>query len=280
MLVIAFDGILFDTLEFRATAVVNALAAEGIETQKQFVLSILPSRSLAEAVRATVQAHTVQARALQAHTVQTNSVSAQAAQTQIVDETTIDLAILRAEHAIREWGSRGATLNVSVRDRLRRAAAITRIVIRADSARHTVEQMLALADIDGAVAFSRCSDDVASANIARNTNSASKTNSASNTNSASSTHTQTNTHPHTGTSAHTPRPTEDTPLQRARESALTSIERSYEHIVRRMYANETLLGGAASIGLALEVCDAGRAIARRHGFGTPETFEVSQLHGR
>lgn len=140
MLVIAFDGILFDTLEFRATAVANALAAEGIATEKDAILSALPARSLAEVIRFVVPQHAL-------------------------DETTFDLAALRAERIISELGSRGAMLNVAVRDRLRRAAAVTRIVVRADSRRRDVEQLLSLAELDSVVSFVRCSDDTDNASV-------------------------------------------------------------------------------------------------------------------
>ena len=228
MLVIAFDGILFDTLEFRAHAVIDALAAEGVVTSKQHVLSILPSHSLAEAVRAATGRE--------------------------VDETTLDLAALRAERAISEMGSRGAVLNVAVRDRLRRAAAVTRIAVRADSRRREVEELLRLAELDSVVAFVRCSDDVG--NHTKETSSvrtsAQATDSAVDSGSGS------------------------VPFSRpsARQS---TIEHSYAHITRRLYSHMTLLGTAAHIGIALEVGEAGRTVARTHGFATPENFDTAHL---
>ena len=222
MFVIAFDGIMFDTLDFRATAVVDALAAEGIGVNNHEVLSVLPTRSLAEAVRAVVHAQTV-------------------------DETTLDLVALRAERTISEIGSRGAQFNAAICDRLRRAAAVTRIVVRADSPRRTVEQLLALADLESLVSFVCCSDDLNNTELAsdlrRNA------------------------------------PGDVAPQQVLQSFRSPSVERSYAHIVRRMYSNRGLLGTAACIGVALEVGDAGRAVARGHGFVTPESFAAAALPG-
>ena len=232
MLVIAFDGILFDTLEFRATAVVNALAAEGVETNLQHVLSVLPSHSLAETIRVVAGA---------AH----------------ADETALDLAALRAERTIAELGSRGAVLNVSVRDRLQRAAAITRIVVRADSRRREVEELLRLAELDSVVSFIRCSDDLGG-HAGDHTIVGAGTDSAGDV-----------ANVQVGSSQSNPQPVR--PL---------SVERSYAHIARRLYNNTTLLGTEANIGVALEVGERGRTAARAYGFDTPESFDAANLSGR
>ena len=222
MLVIAFDGILFDTLEFRATAVVNALAAEGVETNLQHVLSVLPSHSLAETIRAI---------AGDAHT----------------DETALDLASLRAQRAIAELGSRGAVLNVAVRERLTRAAAVTRIVVRADSHRRQVEVLLRLAELDAVVSFIRCSDDHGD-------------------------HASDHTIARVGTQSHggVANVQVDGGQSNPQPVRPLSVERSYAHITRRLYSNKSLLDTAANIGIALEVGETGRTAARTHGFATPE----------
>lgn len=139
MLVVAFDGVLFDTLEVRATAVANALAAEGLPANRTHVQQVLPSLSLAEAVRAVAAAVVHGAR--------------------VADETAIDLAVFRAERAVGELVVRGATLNVGVRERIHRAAAVTRIVVRADSSRAQAQELLSLAGLDEVVSMLRCSDD-------------------------------------------------------------------------------------------------------------------------
>ena len=223
---IAFDGILFDTLGFRADAIVNALAAEQITIDRQQVLSMLPAHSLAEAIRII---------ATDAH----------------ADETTLDLATLRAERAISELGSRGALLNVGVRDRLRRAAAVTRIVVRADSRRRDVEELLRLAELDSAISFVRCSDDVGEP-------------------AESAPHTQAGS---LNAAQHANRQSAHTFAPRA------SVERSYAQITRRLYSNRTLLGTSANIGIALEFGEAGRTEARQHGFATPDSFDATNLAG-
>ncbi|MEP6833173.1 MAG: hypothetical protein ABJB74_07245 [Gemmatimonas sp.] len=214
MLVVAFDGILVDTLEFRATAIVDALAAEGVVTNVRTVLFIVPSLSLPEAIRI-------------------------AAKADHVDETTLDLAVLRAERLIGDLGARGATLNLAVCDRLRRAAAVTRIVVRADSRRREVEPLIALAELDSVVSFVRCSDDASVPN--------------------------TNDTKGVASPLHAP------------EAQPSSLERSYAHITRRLYGNRSLLGTSAEIGIALELGDVGRTVARSHGFVTPENFDAANL---
>ena len=233
MLVIAFDGILFDTLDFRASAVVEALSAEGVVTSKQHVLSILPSHSLAEAVRA-------------------------AAANSHADQTTLDLAALRAERAIGELGSRGAVLNVTMRDRLRRAAAVTRIVVRADSRRLEVEELLRLAELDSVVSLLRCSDDLGDRTSNRTSDG---------TGARVNTHLQVEVGDVSSISGQS----HLVPVR------LSSVERSYAHIARRLYNNGALLGTAAHIGIALEVGETGRAVARTHGFATPESFDAANL---
>lgn len=141
MLVVAFDGVLFDTLPLRALAIVEAFAAECVTTDESVITSLVASRSIAETVR--------------------EYLSLQASPGTLVDETTVDLVALRAERAAAALGSRGALLNVIVRDKLRRAAAVTRIVVRADSRRREVEPLLVLAELDSIVSLVRCSDDAA-----------------------------------------------------------------------------------------------------------------------
>lgn len=141
MLVVAFDGVLFDTLPLRASAIADALAAEGVMIDNSAVASLVAARSIAETIRECLS----------------NGVSSNTA----IDETTLDLAVLRAERTAADLSSRGAVLNVAVRDKLRRAASVTRIVIRADSRRRDVEPLLALAELDAIVSFVRCSDDAA-----------------------------------------------------------------------------------------------------------------------
>lgn len=143
MLVIAFDGVLFDTLERRARAVVDALGQEGLRTGVDPVMQLLPSRTIAETVRAVAAAQVLNKRVV-AHNF---------------DETSIDLAILRAERSLSAFASTGASLSVKLAERIPRAATVTRMVVRADSRRREVEELLRLTEFDSVLAMTRCSDD-------------------------------------------------------------------------------------------------------------------------
>lgn len=147
MLIVAFDGLLFDTLEHRANAIVDALKHEGFRATADQVQALLPSRSIGEAVRAVVTAEFGGARTLSHN----------------FDETSIDLAVLRAERTLSTWASSGATLNVKLAERIRRAASVTRMVVRADSRRRDVDELLRLTELDSLLAMTRCSDDAAPA---------------------------------------------------------------------------------------------------------------------
>ncbi|GEM_PF-1559508 len=146
MLVVAFDGLLFDTLKFRAQAVVDALRHEGIRANMDVVMQALPSRSIGETVRAVVVAQVAHTRMV-AHNV---------------DETSLDIAVLRAERSLSALASSGAVMHVKLAEQIRRAAPVTRIVVRADSRRREVDELLRLTELDSLLAMTRCSDDAAS----------------------------------------------------------------------------------------------------------------------
>ncbi|MBC8088437.1 MAG: hypothetical protein H7Z40_14310, partial [Phycisphaerae bacterium] len=145
MLVVAFDGLLFDTFGSRARAVVEALGHEGVRADIAKVLQVLPSRSIAETVRAVVAPQTENRRSL-AHNI---------------DETSLDLAVLRAERSLSALNSSGVVLSMKLAERIRSAASVTRIVVRADSRRREVEELLRLTELDPLLAMTRCSDDAA-----------------------------------------------------------------------------------------------------------------------
>jgi beta-phosphoglucomutase-like phosphatase (HAD superfamily) len=134
MLVIAFDGVLFDTLDARAEALSNALSADGVQLSSDAVRDTVEGRTFPEAVRALLP-------------------------TDSLDETALDLASLRAERAFNALAAGGLALNTRARDVLLRAATVTRIVLRADSNRREVDALLNLAGLDVAVSMTRCSDD-------------------------------------------------------------------------------------------------------------------------
>lgn len=143
MLVVAFDGLLFDTLERRSRAIVEALRGEGVDADAEAVRQLTPARSVAETVREAL----VTSRELAS------------APCDLVDETLLDLVVLRAEKALADSASSGPLLQVKLHDRIRRAAAITRVVVRADSRRRVVDEMLRLTDLESLLAMTRCSDD-------------------------------------------------------------------------------------------------------------------------
>ncbi len=146
MLVIAFDGVLFDTLDERARAVFEALRSDVAVLEFEKVRATVTGCSIVESVRALA--------------IET---SAAGAPNSALDETAVDLACLRAERAFAAAVTHGFSLNMQARNLLQRAAAVTRIVIRADSKRREVESLLQLAGLDGSVSMIRCSDDQRSA---------------------------------------------------------------------------------------------------------------------
>ena len=133
-LVLAFDGLVAETIELRAEALQQALAAEGIETEQRSVLHALPGRTLHEAISALVGDG---------------------------DQTLIDLAALRAQQEVSTRMAQGVSLaeNARVVMEAQRAAG-TRLVLRADSLRRDVERVLQLTDLEFAFAIVRCADDL------------------------------------------------------------------------------------------------------------------------
>lgn len=144
MLIVAIDGLLFDTLPLRATAITEAFAAEGATIDRRHVLTVLPSRSIAEAVQEIA--------------LTCLGTSRTAAQT-LLDATVLDLVTMRAERAEAGIASHGALLNMELGAKLRRCALVTRVVLRSDSTRHVAERLLILAGLDDVIAFTRCADD-------------------------------------------------------------------------------------------------------------------------
>lgn len=163
MFVIAFDGVLFDTLDARALALHDALVAEGVSVAVQTARDAIGGRTFHEAIQfVTRLAATNDPVATPAeiapdvalHVTATTVASA-------IDATSIDIASLRAGQAFASLATRGFALNVHARELLLRAAAVTRIVVRADSRRREVEALLALSGLENVVSMSRCCDDPA-----------------------------------------------------------------------------------------------------------------------
>ncbi|MDQ6612264.1 MAG: hypothetical protein M3Y64_07510 [Gemmatimonadota bacterium] len=158
MLVIAFDGILFDTLAARSRAVCDALADNIRSLDIERVRAIVAGQTISETVRLLAA----------------ESSCAGTSYTEF-EETAVDIACLRAERAYASAVAHGVLFNPQARSLLLRAAAVTRIVVRADSGRREVEMMLQLAELSSVPAFVRCSDDNSSAReIAYNASSISR----------------------------------------------------------------------------------------------------------
>jgi beta-phosphoglucomutase-like phosphatase (HAD superfamily) len=143
VLVIAFDGVLFDSLGARAMVLSDALVAEGLVVEEESVRDAIAGRTLSEAVRFI------------AHRARENAAS------RTLDDTSLDIATIRAGQAYAALANRGFSLNTGVRDTIQRAATITRVVLRADSRRREADSLLAFAGLETAVSMTRCSDDPA-----------------------------------------------------------------------------------------------------------------------
>ncbi len=133
-LILAFDGVLFDTLPARTAALREALAAEGFELSEALVREALPGRAMAEALQ------------------QLDSTPQ--------DFTRHDLVLLRAQRLYAGIIAHGVPLLPEGLAALREAvAAGHRIVLRSDSERRHVEPLLALSGLESQIGLLRCADD-------------------------------------------------------------------------------------------------------------------------
>lgn len=142
-LVIAFDGLIADTLPIRAGAVSLALSNEGITINADDAMPYAAGRSLHEAVRA-------------------------AAGGRIQDETALDLAGFVAVRQCNLDMQGAVALQPVAQDWISRAAMKARIGIRAESRRADVERVLDAADLTPYISFVVAGDEVTST-LARTT---------------------------------------------------------------------------------------------------------------
>ena len=134
VVVLAFDGLIADTLGARGEALQHALKAEGLNVEAERVRSVLPGRTLHEAAAAIVGD---------------------------ADQTLLDLVALRAQQDVSLRLARGVSLAMNSRafvDAQRTAG--TGLVLRSDSLRRDVERILQLTDLELAFTFVRCPDDL------------------------------------------------------------------------------------------------------------------------
>ena len=131
-LILAFDGVVADTLGLRADGIAEALRDDQIDFDRAEILATLPGRSLYEAVDLL---------------------------TAPTDTVLIELATLRAQQWVSTRMAQGVVITEFARTMLSAVATGTRIVLRADSLRRDVEPVLRFAALDDAFTFVRCVDD-------------------------------------------------------------------------------------------------------------------------
>jgi len=147
-IIVAFDGIVADTLPLRAQALAEAIRTEcGLDAQSLAADELLPlmaGASFSEAVGNAM----VQCFSLQQSPCST-------------DITLHDIIALRAQ---RRWASiagHGVSLREGVAVHLHREMSRgRRIVLRSDSQRREVEPLLQLANLEDSTLFLRCADDL------------------------------------------------------------------------------------------------------------------------
>jgi beta-phosphoglucomutase-like phosphatase (HAD superfamily) len=135
-LIVAFDGVLADTLPLRAHVLADAAAAEFQPRSTAAALAVLPGRTLLEASLALFAAESER------------------------DPTLPELVALRAQRGYRQLVAHGVPVHSAVLDEMEAAGRRgDRVVVRADGERREVEPLLALLGLDHTLAFVRCSDD-------------------------------------------------------------------------------------------------------------------------
>lgn len=146
-LIVAFDGVLADTLPLRAHALADACAAEFATRTEAQALVVLPGRSMLEAAMALYPEEAER------------------------DPTLPELVALRAQRGYRHLVQHGVPMHTEALAAVREASARgTRVVLRADSERRDVAPLIGMAGLDHLPAFVRCGDDLpraAGASLAR-----------------------------------------------------------------------------------------------------------------
>ncbi len=150
--IVAFDGIVANTLPLRTTALADAIAFEcvtlGLSVHAHdlfpLLLPLLPGRTFNETMAVAVAG----LPALQHE--------------QIRDDLTLhDLIAMRAQRAWSAMVAHGVPLHDGVLSRLQaHVGRGLRIVLRSDSQRREVEPLLRLAGLEDSMLFLRCADDL------------------------------------------------------------------------------------------------------------------------
>ncbi len=135
-LILAFDGVLADTLPLRAHALADACAAEFHPRPHDEALAVIAGRTMLEAALALFPAEAAS------------------------DPTLPELVALRAQRGYRHLVQHGVSLRADIIARMRETATRgSRLVVRADSERRDVEPLLAMAGLEHVISVLRCSDD-------------------------------------------------------------------------------------------------------------------------
>ncbi len=141
-IIIAFDGLVADTLGARAQAIADALTSEGTPISAEAIAERVAGRSLEETIEHVLRHHAAQSG-------------------ESIDHTTRDLAVLRARRSYSAIIALGLPLHAPATAWiLNHAANGVKVILRADSARADVETMLRLSGFSDNIAFARCADDL------------------------------------------------------------------------------------------------------------------------
>ncbi len=150
--ILAFDGVVTDTIPLRARALADAITVEcaspGNAVDPHDILpllhELLPGRTFSEAMSVAIE----QLPMLQHEQLRN-------------DLTLHELTALRAQRAWSTRASQGVPLHDGILSRLQAAVSRgLRIVLRSDSQRHEVEPVLRLAGLEDSMLFLRCADDL------------------------------------------------------------------------------------------------------------------------
>ncbi len=132
-LIVAFDGLVADTLKLRADAIASTLGTEGIAVALDRIRHALPGRALFETVELLLGP---------------------------TDPTLADVVVLRAQQHISQRMAQGVALTPNARPWIdAHQSAGARLVLRADSVRRDVERVLQLTDLEPTFTMVRCADD-------------------------------------------------------------------------------------------------------------------------
>jgi len=141
-IIVAFDGLVADTLGARAQAIADALTSEGTPISADAIAEHVPGQSLEETIEHVLRHHAAQRGGT-------------------IDHTTRDLAVLRARRSYSAIIALGLPLQATATAWIvKHASNGVKVILRADSARADVENMLRLSGFSDSIAFARCADDL------------------------------------------------------------------------------------------------------------------------